>query len=60
MTIALMEQIEIWLNAFPSADGILDTVGPANIVEDKHNMDCNKSFVPFGAYTLVYVGTTTH
>ena len=52
-----MEHIEYWLNAFPSTDSILDTVGPANLVEGKPNVDCNKSFVPFGAYTLVYIGT---
>ena len=55
--IALMEHIEYWLNTFPSTDSILDTVGPANLVEGKPNIDCNKSFVPFGAYTLVYIGT---
>ena len=57
MTIALMEQIESWMNAFSSTDSLLDTVGPANIVESKPNVDCNKAFIPFGSYALVYIGT---
>ena len=38
-------------------DNFLDTVGPSNLVEGKPNVDCSKVFVPFGTYTLVYIGT---
>ena len=58
MTIALMEQIEYWLNSFPSTDSLVDSVGPANIVEGRPNVDCRKNFIPFGSYAMLYIGTS--
>ena len=42
ITNVLMEQIEYWLNSFPSTDSLIDSVGPANIVEGRLNVDYRK------------------
>ena len=58
MTIALMEQIEYWLNSFPSTDSLIESVGPANIVEGRPNVDCREKNFPFGSYSMLYIGTS--
>lgn len=47
-----------WLNAFPHAEGISNTLSPAAIVLGNPKPDCKQLRITFGAYCEVYVGTT--
>ena len=44
------------LNFFPSKNVILDTMGPAMLVEGK-KIDFGKKRIEFGEYAMVYMGT---
>ena len=48
------------LNAFPSKNGISDTISPATIVEGKPKLDLEKKMIVFGSYALVYTRTTNN
>ena len=58
MVRSLVEGITDVLNAFPSKNGITQTISPATIVEGKPKMDLQRKVIVFGSYALVYIGTT--
>ena len=58
MTVALVESMTTWLNAFPTTNGISSTMSPAAIVIGKHNPDMSRKRINFGAYAMVHIGTT--
>ena len=57
MTTRLIENTVYWLNAFPSANGISNTISPRGIVVGTGNIDCNHSMIQYGAYAAVYETT---
>ena len=56
MVQALLGQVEIWINQFPSINK-LDVPSPATILRGDSNPDCNVNRVAFGTYVMVYIGT---
>ena len=58
MVRSLVEGIVAVLNAFPSKNAVSSTISPATIVEGKPKLDLKRKMIPFGAYALVYTGTT--
>jgi hypothetical protein len=58
MTRHLVETAVYWLNSFPSANGVSQTLSPANIVLGRPNTDFTKPKISFGSYAFVYTGTT--
>ena len=58
MVRSLVEGITDVLNAFPSKNGITDTISPATIIEGKPKMDLQRKVIVFGSYALVYTRTT--
>ena len=58
MVRSLIEAITEVLDAFPSKNGISDTLSPATIVEGKPKFDFGRAMIPFGFYALVYESTT--
>ena len=60
MARSLIEGVVHMLNAFPSKNGISDTISPATIIEGKPKLDLEKKMINFGSYALVYSGTTNN
>ena len=60
MVRSLVEGIIAVLNAFPSKNAVSTTISPATIVEGKPKLDFKRKMIPFGAYALVYTGTTNN
>ena len=58
MVRSLIEGVVSMLNAFPSKNGMSDTISPATIIEGKPKLDLEKNMIVFGSYALVYSGTT--
>ena len=58
MVRSLVEAIIEVLNAFPSKNAVSNTISPATIVEGKPKMDFKRQMIAFGAYALVYTGTS--
>ena len=58
MVRSLIEAITEVLDAFPSKNGISDTLSPATIIEGKPKFDFIRAMISFGAYALVYVKTS--
>jgi hypothetical protein len=58
MVIALVANCIQWLNAFPSSNGICDTMSPSMIVLGKGLPDMKHKRISFGSYAMVYIGTT--
>ena len=54
-----MSQIAKWLNAFPSMDA-LDQPSPARLVSGDGKPNYKMRRVEFGAYAMVYVGTSNN
>ena len=46
------------MNAFPTKNGISDTLSPATIIEGKPKLDFSRGMVTFELYALVYAGTS--
>jgi hypothetical protein len=57
MIISLIENVTKWLNAFPTANGICDTMSPSMIVLGKAIPDMKYKRISFGSYAIVYTGT---
>jgi hypothetical protein len=57
MVVALVECATLWLNVFPSSNGISDTMSPSYIVQGKPNPDMNHKQIVHGSYAMVYIGT---
>jgi hypothetical protein len=57
MVIAMVECANLWLNAFPSSNGVSKTMSPANIIQGKPNPDMNHNRIVLGSYAMVYIGT---
>ena len=55
-----MEAIIEFLNTFPSKNAVSTTISPATIVEGKPKMDFKREMIAFGAYTLIYTGTSNN
>ena len=60
MTISMAESASQWINAFPSAVGILGDYSPSNTIEGKLNPDFNQTRVNSGSYVIVYNRTTNN
>ena len=60
MVRSLVEAIVEVLNAFPSKNSITTTISPATIVEGKPKIDFKRDMLAFGAYALVYTGTSSN
>ena len=58
MVRSLVEGITEVMNAFPTKNGISETLSPATIVEGKPKFDFSRDMIAFGSYTLVYSGTS--
>ena len=58
MTICLIKNVTRWLNAFPSSVGVSEQYSPASIIDGSPNPDYNRKRLPFGAYAMVYFGTS--
>ena len=57
MVISLIENVSKWLNAFPTENGICDTMSPSMIVLGKTNPDMKYKRISFGSYAILYTGT---
>jgi hypothetical protein len=57
MVVAMVECATLWLNAFPSSNGVSDTMSPSTIVQGKPNPDMNHKRIVHGSYAMVYIGT---
>jgi hypothetical protein len=57
MVIALVECATLWLNAFPSSNGVSETMSPSCIVQGRPNPDMNHKRIVHGSYAMVYIGT---
>jgi hypothetical protein len=57
MVMAMVDCATLWLNAFPSSNGVSNTLSPATIVQGKPNPDMNHKRIVHGSYAMVYVGT---
>ena len=55
---SLVEGIIAVLNAFSSKNVVSSTISPATIVEGKAKLDLKRKMISFGAYALIYTGTT--
>ena len=58
MVIGLIKSATKWLNAFPSKNGISDTLSPANITQGLPNPNLNHKRIVFGSYAMVFIGST--
>ena len=56
--ISPLEGVERWLNAFPTGNIDHNLVSPATIIKGRQNPKDNIPRVAYGAYALVYIGTT--
>ena len=54
----LVESRVMWLNRFPSSNGISKTMSPATIVTGQPKPDMSKKRISFGSYAMVYTSTT--
>ena len=59
MVRSLVEGIHDILNAFPSKNGITDTISPATRINEKSNMAFQRKMIVFGSYAWVYIFTNT-
>ena len=57
MVIALVKCAVLWLNAFPSADGVSNTVSPAEIVQGRPKPDMRCKRIVYGSYAMVHSDT---
>ena len=57
MLLAVVEQVNNWLNQFPEHDGISNELSPAGIVLGIAKPDCNKLKITYGSYAQVYDST---
>ena len=57
---SLVESVVGMMNAFPSKQGISDTLSPSTIVEGKPKLDLKRKIITFGTYALVYTGTSNN
>ena len=48
------------MDAFPSEDGVSETLSPSTIVEGKLKLDLSKGIISFGSYALVYTDTSNN
>ena len=53
----MIENVMKWLNAFPSKEGMSNTIIPAMLLEGKPNPDMNKTHIIFGSHAIVFVGS---
>jgi hypothetical protein len=58
MTRHMVKGVIDMLNDFPSSNGVSQTLSPNTIVLGKGKPDFNKPRIAFGAYAMVYIGTT--
>ena len=58
MVRSLVEGVVGMMNAFPSKQGISNTLSPSTIVEGKAKLDLARKMITFGSYALVYTGTS--
>ena len=58
MVRSLIESRVIWLNRFPSKNGLSTSLSPATIVTGEPKPDMSKSRIPFGSYAMVYISTS--
>ena len=57
MVITLVKCVMIWSNSFLSMNGVLKTLSPSNIIEEKPKIDMNYERIVYGSYALVYLET---
>ena len=60
MVKSLVEGVVGMMNAFPSKQGISDTLSPSTIVEGKPKLDLKSKMITFGTYALIYVKTSNN
>ena len=58
MKISVVQGVLDLINAFPMDNGISFDMSPGMIVERKQKLDMNQNRIEFGAYALVYLGTS--
>lgn len=58
MVKSLIESRIMWLNRFPSTNGLSTTLSPSTIVTGEPKPDMRKSRIPFGSYAMVYTSTS--
>lgn len=57
MVVSLIDSVEKWLNAFPTENGICDTISPSMIILGKKLPDMTYKIISFGSYAIAYTGT---
>ena len=60
MVRSLSETIIEVLNAFPSKNGVFDTISSFTIVEGKPKTGFEEKMISFGSYALVYTGISNY
>ena len=60
MVKSLVEGVVGMMNAFPSKQGISDTLSPSTIVEGKSKLDLKRKIITFGTYALIYTTTSNN
>ena len=60
MVRSLVEGVVGMMNAFPSKQGISNTLSPSTIVEGKAKLDLARKMITFGSYAVVYTGTSNN
>ena len=60
MVKSLVEGVVGMMNAFPSKQGISDTLSPTTIVEGNPKLDLKRKIITFGTYALVYTTTSNN
>ena len=57
MNKAVIQDSIYWLNAFPSDNGLSDTLSTASIVQGSPNPNCDKLTIDLGSYAKLHTGT---
>ena len=60
MVNSMVENVIYWMNSFPSATGASQDLSPATIVLGRGRPDFSKKHIAFGAYAMVYNGTSNN
>jgi len=60
MVRSLVESVVFWLNSFPVVDGVSEDLSPAAIVQGRQHPDFSGNKILFGAYAIVFAGTSNN
>ena len=58
MIVSLIENVVKWLNAFPTKNGLCDTMSPSMIILGKKPPDMKDKSMSFGSHIITYTGAT--